>query len=99
MSRFSVYSTPSGQGYIMDIQADAISHFNTRIVVPLMPQANAPKPATTLNPIFVLNGESFIMVTQYMAAIPVKELTTVQFNLQNHHAEIVAAIDLLLQGF
>lgn len=39
------------------------------------------------------------MVTQYMAAMPVKMLKGNTFNIQEHRAEIVAAIDFLLQGF
>ncbi|WP_397474196.1 CcdB family protein [Pusillimonas sp.] len=35
------------------------------------------------------------MVTQYMAAVPAKELKSATFSLQHRHDEIVAAIDLL----
>lgn len=39
------------------------------------------------------------MVTQYMAAIPVKVLKDKLFTVTQRRAEIVAAIDLLMQGF
>ncbi|MDY0073341.1 MAG: CcdB family protein [Thauera sp.] len=50
-------------------------------------------------PVRRLNGESFSMVAQYMAAMPVKELKEKLFNVEHRRNEIVAALDLLLQGF
>ena len=99
MERFSVHLNPSGKGYLIKVHADAMRHFNTRMVIPLLPLDGAPKPATTLNPLFEIDGQPHSMVTQYMAAIPVKELKGVMFRAEHRHADIVAAIDLLLQGF
>lgn len=99
MDRFSVYPNPSGKGYLINVQADSMSQFNTRMVIPLLPLDEAPKPATTLNPLFEIGGRTYSMVTQYMAAYPVKALKTAAFSAENRHDEIVAAIDLLLQGF
>ncbi|PLC48906.1 hypothetical protein CR159_16240 [Pollutimonas subterranea] len=48
--------------------------FNTRMVIPLLPLAEALKPAKTLNPLFNIEGIEHSMVTQYMAAVPVKDL-------------------------
>ncbi len=99
MPQYGVYRNPEGNGYVLDVQADVNSHFNTRIVVPLLPVDIAPKPAKTLNPLFELDGGQYSMVTQYMAAMPVKVLKDKLFNVTERRAEIVAAIDLLLQGF
>lgn len=99
MHRFSVHPAPSGEGYVVDVQADAMSHFNTRVVIPLLPLAAAPAPATTLNPLFEIDGKRYSLVTQFMAAIPVKSLKASVFSVENRRDEIVAAIDLLLQGF
>lgn len=99
MSRYNVYPNPSVEGYLLDIQAEIHSHLNTRIMVPLLPLALAPKPAHTLNPLFELNGEMHSMVTQYMAAVPAKALKGKVFSVEERRGEIVAAIDLLLQGF
>lgn len=99
MSQYGVYRNPEGNGYVLDVQADVNKHFNTRIVVPLLPLDAAPKPAKTLNPLFELNGAPYSMVTQYMAAMPVKALKDKLFNVTDRRTEIVAAIDLLLQGF
>lgn len=99
MSRFSVYPNPSGHGYLIDVQADLMAHFNTRVVVPLLPLDMAPKAAKTLNPLFDIDGKLYLMATQYIAAVPVSQLKNTAFNASNRHDEIVAAIDLLLQGF
>lgn len=99
MERFNIYLNPLGDGYLLDVQADTLSHFNTRVVVPLLPLSVAPKPAGTLNPLFEIGDETYSMVTQYMAAFPVKSLKNAVSNAANRRNEIVAAIDFLLQGF
>jgi toxin CcdB len=50
MARLDVYPNPDGPGWLADVQADLLSHLNTRVVGPLLPQANAPAPAQTLDP-------------------------------------------------
>ncbi len=99
MDRFSVYPDPAGNGFLINVQADAMSHFNTRVVIPLLPMETAPIPAKTLNPLFEIDGKQYSMVTQYMAAVPVKELKNAVFSVSDRHNDIVSAIDLLLQGF
>ncbi|WP_153110946.1 CcdB family protein [Propionivibrio limicola] len=99
MPKYNVYPNPSGEGYLLDVQAEIHGNLNTRMVVPLLPLAIAPKPAHTLNPVFELNGEAHSMITQYMAAMPVKALRGNIFSIEEHRTEIVAAIDFLLQGF
>ena len=99
MSQYGIYRNPDGPGYLVDVQAGLNSHFNTRIMVPLLPLDIAPKPDRTLNPLFELDGETYSMVTQFMAAMPVSVLKGKLINVENRRNEIVAAIDLLLQGF
>ena len=99
MERFTAYPNPSGPGYLLNVQADLMNPFNTRVVIPLLPLTEAPKPAKTLNPLFDIEGVQYSMVTQYMAAVPAKELKGPAFNAQDRHDEIVAAIDFLFHGF
>lgn len=99
MARFRVYANSEGEGYLLDVQADLLSHFNTRIVVPLLPLNSAPTPAGTLNPVFDIEGAAHSMVTQFMAAVPEKLLKTSVSNVENRRDEITAALDLLFQGF
>lgn len=41
MARFEVFANPGGAGYVLDVQADVLNGSNTRIVVPLLPLAQA----------------------------------------------------------
>jgi toxin CcdB len=97
--RYNLYSNPSGPGYLLNVQADIMQPFNTRVVVPLLPLEDAPKPAATLNPLFVIEGVEHAMVTQYMAAVPAKELENPVASLQHRQDDIVGAIDFLFHGF
>lgn len=99
MARFDVYRNPDGAGCLLDIQADLLSHLNTRVVVPLLPLPNAPQPARTLNPCFDIAEESLLMCTQFMAAVPANILKNPLASLSGRRDDIVAAIDLLMQGF
>lgn len=83
----------------MNIQADLLSHLDTRVVVPLLPPDQAPRPARWLNPRFEVSGRDVLMVTQFMAAVPTSVPKPPVASLSNHHTEIVGAIDMLMQGF
>ncbi|WP_196795971.1 CcdB family protein, partial [Komagataeibacter europaeus] len=53
MARFDVYRL-TGRGearFVLDVQADLLDAIGTRVVVPLLPQGTAPKPAKRLNPV------------------------------------------------
>jgi len=99
MAKYDVFPNPSGDGYALDVQTDLLSDLNTRIVVPLLPRARAPEPATRLNPTFVVNGESVVMVTQFMAAVPIGVLKNRVGALNADHENVTIAIDMLMQGF
>ncbi len=98
MARFDVFRNPDG-GYLLDIQAGLLDHLNTRVVVPLLPLAVAPTPARILNPVFSVDDDEVVMATQFMAAVPANLLRTPVATLAARRDEIVAAIDLLMQGF
>ena len=101
MARFDVYRL-AGRGearFVLDVQADLLDELGTRIVVPLLSQKVAPKPAKRLNPVFVIDDRSFVMMTQFMAAVPECDLKKVVTSLSLYQDEIIQAIDLLLTGF
>jgi toxin CcdB len=99
MPRFAVYPEPDDVGFLLDVQADALEHLNTRVVIPLLPAKRAPLPARTLNPVFHIGTTDYVLATQYMAAVPARILHQSLFSLSHRREEIVAAIDLLLVGF
>ena len=99
MSKYDVYPNPSGEGYLLDVQTDLLSDLNTRVVVPLLPRSKAPRAASRLNPIFDVNGAQFVMVTQFMAAVPIGFLKQPVGNLAEDYESVTVAIDMLMQGF
>jgi toxin CcdB len=99
MARFDVYRNPEGRGYLLDVQAGLLRHLNTRVVVPLLPLDHAPSPARRLNPIFRIGDDDVVMVTQFIASVPVSLLKFGTGSLAVRGAEIVDALDMLLVGF
>lgn len=99
MVKYDVFPNPSGDGVLLNVQSDLLGDLNTRVVVPLLPEATAPKPARRLNPVFEINGARFVMVTQFMAAVPVSVLKTPVANLESDFGAITTAVDMLMQGF
>lgn len=99
MAKYDVFPNPSGDGFLLDVQTDLLSDLNTRVVVPLLPKNKSPKPATRLNPTFEIDGKEFVMVTQFLAAVPTGILKTSDKKLDAEFEKITAAIDMLMQGF
>jgi toxin CcdB len=98
MARFDAYRGTAGDGLLLDCQADLLSGLNTRFVVPLMTPDQAPKPAGRLNPAFEIEGDRYLMVTQFAAAIELRELGPRVASLADHDREIMNALDLLISG-
>lgn len=99
MARYDVFPNPSGAGLLLDVQTDLLSDLNTRVVVPLLPMSSAPKPATRLNPTFDIDGHSVVIVTQFLAAVPIGVLKSPVGNLAGEFETVTTAIDMLMQGF
>ncbi len=100
MARHDVHPMPGkGDGYVVDVQADLLSGLATRTVVPLLPESAAPKPIRDLNPVFVILGKPYVLVTQAIASIPGQELKGAVASLTEHHDRITRALDILLVGF
>ncbi|WP_030541209.1 CcdB family protein [Sphingobium sp. DC-2] len=99
MAKFDVLRQREGGCYVLDCQADLLSNLNTRLVVPLLPVAEAPLPAIRLNPILDVEGEQLVMVTQFAAAMPVRELGEIVQSMLSQQDVISAALDMLIVGF
>ncbi|KFI32425.1 plasmid maintenance protein CcdB [Haematobacter missouriensis] len=98
MARYEVYPNPAGAGYLLDVQADLLDGLNTRVVVPLLPPDAAPLPARRLNPLFDIAETPHVMVTQFMAAVPLTMLGRPVSSLIGRDTEITNALDMLLSG-
>jgi toxin CcdB len=99
VAKFDVHRLPGGAGYVVDCQANLLSHLQTHFVVPLIPPANGPDLAARLNPLFEVEGEEVAMFTQYAASMRKVDLGPVVASLVEHDIEIGRAIDMLLSGY
>jgi toxin CcdB len=95
VAQLDVYRTAQGE-FLLDCQSDALDEFNTRFVVPLIAQENAPKIARRLNPAFHVAGNELVMYTQFAATVSTSELKERVASLQQHRYEIIAALDTLI---
>ncbi|WP_136618403.1 MULTISPECIES: CcdB family protein [Mesorhizobium] len=99
MPRYDVFAGRIEGNYLLDVQSDLLDNFKTRVVVPLLPVATVPPPMRKLHPIFEINGRKLVMATHLIATVPAGELGESRLNLIKHHDDIVAALDMLFQGF
>ena len=83
---------------MLDVQADLLSHLNTRVVVPLLARDGDLLSAKGLNPVFEIEGGGWVMATQFMAAVPSSLLKGPVARLDPFRAEITTALDMLFQG-
>jgi len=99
MARYDVYRNPEGAGYLLDVQSDLLQVLSTRVVVPLLPEDAAPMPAKRLNPVFVINDDTFVLLPQFIATLPASAVGNSVGTLKEHFAEITDALDMGFQGF
>lgn len=98
MAQFDVHADLAGSELLLDCQANILSHLNSRLMVPLLQADKAPEPAGRLNPVFEISGKSYVMATQYAAAITLREVGPIVASLADKDREIMNALDILLTG-
>ena len=98
MARFDVFRGTGDLTLLLDCQADVLSHFDTRFVVPLLPAAGAEK-ADRLHPIFQIESRRVIMVTHLAAAVRRRVLGEQVTSLADEQAAIMNALDMLITGY
>ncbi|HMM46265.1 MAG TPA: CcdB family protein [Candidatus Macondimonas sp.] len=75
MAQFSVHRNANPESsaaypYLLDIQSDLIADLGTRVVAPLArATAMQGKAIKTLMPVFMIDGERFVMVTPQLAGV------------------------------
>ena len=97
MARFDVYVV--GGAHYLDVQSNLLPLMNTRLVVPLLAADTAPAPLRRLHPSLTINGHVLVMATHLMVAVPLKSLGKPVASALNDYDEIVAAIDMVFNGF
>jgi len=104
MAQFDVYANSNPETresipYLLDVQNDLLEHLAVRVVVPRYLASAIPRPIKHLNPVFQLEGNSLVMVTQEMAGIPTAFLGTSTSSLEHERSHILSALDFLITGF
>lgn len=101
MTQFDVHKDRNAKVYplLLDVQADLLTHLDTRVVVPLaLKRTYRIKPMRILNPTVVIRNVEYIAVVQELAAIATSELGDVVGSVAAQRAEMIAALDFLLTG-
>lgn len=98
MAQFDVHTLKRGEVLVIDCQSDLLGQLNTRLVVPLIPSEEAPRPAQRLNPVFTIGGREHVMATQFASGISSTELGAIIATLRDRSFEIVGALDVLVSG-
>jgi len=103
MTQCHVYRNPSRQTrarvpYLLDVQADLLNALATRVVAPLVRLKFLQTPLSRLHPRFEIEGQTLVMATAELAAVPAKLLAETVADLSAKRATIVAAVDCLLAG-
>lgn len=99
MARFDVYRGAPGQGYLLDCQTDYLSGLSTRLTVPLFLRDSFPHYAARLNPVFQVERNAVVMLTQYASAIETPHLDEHVTSLADQQDTIMNALDMLLTGY
>jgi toxin CcdB len=104
MAQFDVYENPNPETaqvfpYLLDVQADLLDNFPTRVVVPLVGISMLNRVATELNPQFDIEGAQMFMLTAQVAGVPVRALGAKVCSLKDRRFEILAALDFLFVGY
>ncbi|MDP1028681.1 CcdB family protein [Sphingomonas sp. KR1UV-12] len=97
MAQFDVYRTRDND-LLIDCQSEAFGHLKTRLAAPLTPMDRSPPRQVRLNPIFDIDGEQYMMITQFAGAINASEFRTRVTSLAAYRFDIIGAFDVLMTG-
>lgn len=98
MARFDVYKATKARGFLLDCQSDLLDEFGSRVVVPLMPLTDV-QTVSRLHPVFVIEGNPYIMSTHLIFAIPVDRLGQKVGSLAQEDLTVTSALDMLFGGY
>ena len=98
MARFDIYAMKRTGALVVDCQADLLDGLKTRVVAPLIAESAAPKPARHLNPVFEIGGVRFVLMTQFLSAVEVRELDAKVGSLEGNGETVLRALDFLVSG-
>ncbi|MGQ2908369.1 MAG: CcdB family protein [Aliihoeflea sp.] len=98
MARYDVYRAPD-DALLLNVQSPLLDIVGSRVVIPLLPASSTPRSIARLHPVFEVDGEPHVLATHLISAVPDTLVAARVANLAQHHDEIVAALDMLFQGY
>lgn len=98
MAQFDVFRFPETTELLLDVQSNRLDDILTRVIVPLVIKTPFLKPVPRLNPIFVIERDTYVMMPHYMTSIPRRDLHSVLTNLEHEQYRIKSALDMLFYG-
>jgi len=104
VARFDAYSNPDAlerrhTPYLVDVQNDFIDALTTRVVIPLRKESAFGPRARNLNPVLIVAGDSVVLGTAAIGAVPLSELRKRVSNLREHRALVQEALDTLFGAY
>lgn len=99
MARFHVHRIGSDGSVAIDLQSNLLDALVTCVVSPVIPVGDLAKLVLRLNPRFDINGEVFVMLTEFLTTVPASSLGPSIADISARSDEITAATDFLFQGF
>lgn len=100
MAKFDIYKLPSsGAAFLLDLQDDILDGLSTRVVAPLISNDEVPKRMKIINPLIIVEGKDYLLMTHLLAAIPASSLKEKIGSALTQRDEIIASLDFLFTGF
>ena len=100
MAKFDIYrSSSSSAPYLLDLQDEIVDNLATRVVAPLVSVDEVHQQMKILNPVIVVNGEEYVLMSHLLAAIPASVLRDKISSASRQRDEIIASLDFLFTGF
>lgn len=96
-SQFDVYRTAE-KSVVVVIQNDLLDDMRVRVVVPLFRYADYGSGAGSLNPELIVNGTTYVLMTEYAASLTLPELGELIGSVAEDRDKIIRAVDTLLAG-
>jgi toxin CcdB len=98
--RFDVYRMPDiDYPFAVDVQADLMSHLDSRIVIPVQRRTKFGQIISVIHPVIDIEGEPCVLATHALGSVPRRFLTRPVTSLAEHRDQITRALDLLFTGF
>ena len=97
MAQYDVFRMADGS-LVVDCQTDAFADIPTRLAAPLVRTEDSPIRQPRLNPVFSVDNEDWVLMTQFAGAVRIAELRNKAGSVEKHRLAIIGAFDMLLTG-